>query len=34
MTGQTGEGESVKKLRFGSVGDRKLQGCKGIRQRS
>lgn len=32
MTGQTGEGESVKRLGFGSVGDGKLQGCKGIRQ--
>lgn len=34
MTGQTGEGESVKRLGFGSVGAGKLQGCKGIRQRS
>lgn len=34
MTGQTGEGESVKRLEFSSVDDGKLQGCKGIGQRS
>ena len=34
MTGQTGGRESFKRLGFGSVGDGKLQGCKGIRQRS
>lgn len=34
MTGQPGEGESVKRLGFDSVDDGKLQGCQGIRQRS